>query len=96
MRRAATLLGTLAALAATGLALAAPASAARGQILLNGELIDNPNGCVNAESSPVTVDNWTTEYALVYEHPDCEGRVLAVVAPGAHTTQHHAHSVYVP
>ncbi|MEU9336504.1 hypothetical protein AB0D49_25580 [Streptomyces sp. NPDC048290] len=96
MRRAMTMLGTLAVTAgAMALALPSPAYAAHGRFVLNSQLFTNPSGCIEARSRPLSLQNQTNEYALVYDRPHCTGKVLAVVAPGGRTNQPSGSSVYV-
>ncbi|SDK30906.1 hypothetical protein [Nonomuraea jiangxiensis] len=96
IRAAATL--TAAALAATGfLAIGGTttASAAPGYIVLDGQRVNNPVGCHNGAFPPLTLDNHTTSIVLLYEKPDCRGRVIRGVNPGTSTTDIYAFSVYV-
>lgn len=96
MRRIATVLGALATAGMMALALPASASAAHGTLLLGGgQVVENPSGCINADIWPLTVQNRTNEYAIVYDGPDCSGRVLAVVPPGGRATEEFGASVFV-
>jgi len=79
MRRTMSALGTVAAAGLFAVIAASPASAANGMLLLNGEPHHDPNGCF--ETHPGTyVDNQTDQAAYIYEAPNCNGQVIAVVA----------------
>ncbi|MFJ5921847.1 hypothetical protein ACIQF6_04460 [Kitasatospora sp. NPDC092948] len=85
MRRRLTGVGLLAA--AGVLALAVPAQAATGVLVVNGVAHENPpRGCYST-TSPVTIENFTDSQVLVHAAANCQGPVTAEVAPGrsAHT-----------
>ncbi|MFI1017567.1 hypothetical protein [Streptomyces sp. NPDC020965] len=82
MRPILTAAGTLALAATMAIGLAAPASAAHGQLVLSGQVIENPSGCHAGQTRPLTVQNNTDEYVLVHAGPACDGEVLEVIAPG--------------
>ncbi|MER7849788.1 hypothetical protein ABTZ03_38295 [Kitasatospora sp. NPDC096077] len=70
-------------LAAAGLfALAVPAQAASGVLVVNGVPYEDPQrGCYPA-TSPVSVENFTDSTVLVHAAADCQGPVTAEVEPG--------------
>ncbi|MFE3504979.1 hypothetical protein [Kitasatospora sp. NPDC059160] len=64
------------------LALAVPAQAATGLLLVNGVPHENPQrGCYPA-TSPVHVANRTNTTVLVHSAANCRGPVTAQVEPG--------------
>ncbi|MFJ4188769.1 hypothetical protein [Kitasatospora sp. NPDC089509] len=71
-------------LAAAGLfAVAVPAQAATGVLVVNGVPHENPQrGCYPVPSSPVSVENFTTSVVLVHSAANCQGPVTAQVEPG--------------
>ncbi|MEV7599059.1 hypothetical protein AB0O91_16915 [Kitasatospora sp. NPDC089797] len=75
-------------LAAAGLfALAVPAQAATGVLVVNGVPHENPQrGCYPASRSPVSVENFTDVTVLVHAAADCRGPVTAQVEPGQSAT----------
>ncbi|MFB7911939.1 hypothetical protein ACFC1T_36450 [Kitasatospora sp. NPDC056076] len=63
------------------LALAVPAQAATGLLVVNGVPHENPQrGCYPA-TSPVLVDNLTNSTVLVHAAANCQGPVTAQVNP---------------
>ncbi|MFJ2866954.1 hypothetical protein [Kitasatospora sp. NPDC087314] len=80
-------IAALGMLAATGvIALAVPAQAATGLLVVNGVPHENPaRGCY-ATSSPVSVQNHTNSMVLVHAAANCQGPVTAEVEPGRSTT----------
>ncbi|MBV2156461.1 hypothetical protein [Kitasatospora sp. SUK 42] len=79
MRRRLTGVGLLAV--AGVLALAVPAQAATGSLVVNGVLHENPpRGCY-ATSSPVFIENFTDSTVLVHAAANCQGPVTAEVGP---------------
>ncbi|MBD0671550.1 hypothetical protein BU198_12765 [Streptomyces sp. CBMA156] len=70
-------------LAAAGvLALAVPAQAATGTLVVNGVVKQNPaRGCYPT-LSPVIVENLTDVAVDVYSAPNCQGTVTREVAAG--------------
>ncbi|MFF7359108.1 MULTISPECIES: hypothetical protein [Streptomyces] len=80
MRRYIAAIGTLAA--AAMVALAVPAQAATGLLVVNGVPHQNPpRGCY-ATSSPVSIQNYTYAPVLVHAASNCQGPVTAEVDPG--------------
>ncbi|MFD5462917.1 hypothetical protein ACFWIQ_08810 [Kitasatospora sp. NPDC127059] len=69
-------------LAAAGmLALAVPAQAATGLLVVNGVPHQHPaRGCYPA-SSPILIENFTDSTVLVHAAANCQGPVTAQVAP---------------
>ncbi|MFF4183737.1 hypothetical protein ACFYZ9_11155 [Streptomyces sp. NPDC001691] len=84
MRRRIAALGTL--VAAGVLALAVPAQAATGFLVVNGVLHENPGRGCYATSSPVSVQNHTNSVVLVHAAANCQGPVTAEVDPGQSAT----------
>ncbi|KDN82134.1 hypothetical protein [Kitasatospora cheerisanensis] len=80
MRRRIAAVGLL---AATGvLALAVPAQAATGVLVVDGVAQHNPaRGCYPTVS-PVVVENLTDATVDVYSAPNCQGTLMRSVAPG--------------
>ncbi|MFE2721579.1 hypothetical protein [Kitasatospora sp. NPDC059327] len=80
MRRRIAVVGML---AATGvLALAVPAQAATGVLVVNGVTHQNPaRGCYPS-LSPVLVENLTDATVLVHSAANCQGPVTREIAPG--------------
>ncbi|WP_188296962.1 hypothetical protein [Streptomyces sp. CBMA156] len=80
MRRRFAAAGMLAA--AGVLALAVPAQAATGTLVVNGVVKQNPaRGCYPT-LSPVIVENLTDVAVDVYSAPNCQGTVTREVAAG--------------
>lgn len=71
-------------LAAAGvLALAVPAQAATGALVVNGQAQENPRrGCYATPSPRVFVENFTDSPVLVHAAANCQGPVTAEVDPG--------------
>ncbi|MFJ7248872.1 hypothetical protein ACIQWA_31140 [Kitasatospora sp. NPDC098652] len=68
------------------LALAVPAQAAIGLLVVNGVPHENPQrGCYPA-TSPVAVENLTSSTVLVHSAADCRGPVTLEVGPGESAT----------
>ncbi|MET2714350.1 hypothetical protein ABXV03_01240 [Streptomyces harbinensis] len=86
MARILSVLGTLAATGALALGVSTPALAAHGQLIVPGQVFDNPSGCVAGPIWPQIVTNNTNEYAIIYDGPNCTGRVLEVVPPGGQSS----------
>ncbi|MEO3872106.1 hypothetical protein ABGB18_25100 [Nonomuraea sp. B12E4] len=87
-----------ATLAAAGLLAAGgttAASAVPGHIVLDGQGVKNPAGCYDGTRRPLTLDNHTATIVLLYEKPDCQGRVIRAVNPGTSTVEGHASSVHI-
>ncbi|MFF2373101.1 hypothetical protein ACFVUW_01785 [Streptomyces xiamenensis] len=80
--RLAAVAGLLAIAVGSGVGLAAPASAAHGELRGKHWFVTNPSGCVNVPELPLKVYNFTNEYALVYQNRDCTGAIAEVIAPG--------------
>ncbi|MFB4193160.1 hypothetical protein [Streptomyces carpaticus] len=74
--------GLVAIAVGSGVVLAAPASAAHGELRGKNWFAINPSGCVNVPELPLKVYNFTNEYALVYQDRDCTGAIAEVVPPG--------------
>ncbi|MEV7186256.1 hypothetical protein [Kitasatospora sp. NPDC093102] len=65
------------------LALAVPAQAATGVLVVNGVPRENPQRGCYATSSPVSIRNFTDSTVLVHAAANCQGPVTAEVAPGS-------------
>ncbi|MBZ6475689.1 hypothetical protein [Streptomyces griseocarneus] len=74
-------LGAMAATLALSFAIPGSASAASGQLVLNGRVFTNPSGCYRNLNAPLAVQNRTTTTAFVHSTPDCTGPARTV-APG--------------
>ncbi|MFJ9446162.1 hypothetical protein ACIRRH_30520 [Kitasatospora sp. NPDC101235] len=64
------------------LALAVPAQAATGVLVVNGVPKENPQRGCYATSSPVSILNLTDSTVLVHSAANCQGPVTAEVDPG--------------
>jgi hypothetical protein len=84
MRRRIAAAGLLAA--AGVFALAVPAQAATGVLVVNGVPHENPQRGCYATSSPVSIQNFTTTMVLVHAAANCQGPVTAEVDPGRSAT----------
>ncbi|MEU5432039.1 hypothetical protein AB0G73_01530 [Streptomyces sp. NPDC020719] len=84
MRRRIAGVGMLAA--AGVLALAVPAQAATGFLVVNGVPHQNPQRGCYATSSPVSLQNYTNSIVLVHAAGNCQGPVTAEVDPGQSAT----------
>lgn len=95
MRRIAVSLGSL--MAAVTLAFAVPGSAvaAEGVLVVNDAAYDDPSGCYDTDTRPLSVSNHTDETVLVFSEPGCSGEVIALVSPGESTVSEFGSSVYV-
>ncbi|MFF2077986.1 hypothetical protein ACFVXG_24915 [Kitasatospora sp. NPDC058162] len=79
MRR--RIVGTVLLAAAVMFALAVPAQAATGLLVVNGVPHENPQrGCYPA-TSPVSLENFTDSTVLVHSAANCRGPVTAQVGP---------------
>ncbi|MFI9273811.1 hypothetical protein ACIGXM_24330 [Kitasatospora sp. NPDC052896] len=96
MKRALHAAGVALTAAALCLTTAISASAATGQLVLDGKVINNPSGCYNSDRWPLFVDNRTDQPVLVFDGQNCQGRVLQVVDPGDDAVSVFGHSVQVP
>jgi hypothetical protein len=95
MRRIATVWGSLATAGALTLGLAGSAWAASGTLAINGQQYRDPSGCYNSDIWPLRVGNYTDTPAFVYDGPDCDGSVVAVVHPGDHQVNEQGQSVSI-
>ncbi|MFH8384504.1 hypothetical protein ACH4E7_26780 [Kitasatospora sp. NPDC018058] len=80
MRRRVAAVGLLAT--ASVFALAVPAQAATGVLIVNGVPHENPQRGCYATSSPVSLQNRTHSMVLVHAAANCQGPVTAEVDPG--------------
>ncbi|WP_049569969.1 hypothetical protein [Nonomuraea sp. SBT364] len=87
----------LAALAAAGAVLApiAPAHAAGGVLVIDGEPYFDPSGCYLGERRPLVVENHTDGPAYVFSSPYCDGDVVDVLLPGDSAVSEFGTSVFV-
>ncbi|MFH8514782.1 hypothetical protein ACH4CE_06600 [Streptomyces gelaticus] len=95
MRRALTAFGTLAAVAVLSVSVAQSASAATGDLIVNGQVHTSPSGCFNSDRWPLSVENRTNELALIFTGPDCSGLPIGVVLPGDSQVSEFGASVFV-
>ncbi|MCQ8771137.1 hypothetical protein [Streptomyces telluris] len=75
-------LGALAAALTISFTAPGPASAASGQLVLNGRAFTNPSGCYRNLNAPLSVQNRTRTVAFVHSSPDCTGPAQSVPAGG--------------
>ena len=71
------------------------ASAATGQLIIDGTTYNNPSGCYMVGTLPAQVQNHTNSIAYIYSTTNCTGFVIQVVSPGASTVDQFGYSVYV-
>jgi hypothetical protein len=95
MRRAATVLGSLAAAGVLALSLSGSAWAASGTLIINGRAYNNPSGCYNSDRWPLSVANHTDAPAVISEGQGCSGEQLDTVFPGDSTVSEFGGSVYI-
>lgn len=95
MRRVATVLAGLAAAGSLTLALAVPAWAAEGVLVINDEPHENPSGCYTVEPGHVSIINDTDKPASVHRTTNCSGRALVTLQPGQDTELPFARSVSI-
>jgi hypothetical protein len=96
MKRAMTLLGTLAAAGSIAVAVPALAHAAEGRLIINGTVYDNPQGCYDSNRWPLSVANMTAQPVVIYSGTGCSGEELRVLFPHEHTVSEFGQSVSVP
>ncbi|MEU9315296.1 hypothetical protein [Streptomyces sp. NPDC048295] len=95
MRRVLTAFGTLAAVAMLSVSVTQSAAAATGDLVINGKVHVNPSGCFDSDRWPLSVQNRTNEMVLIFDSPNCSGRVIAVVPPGSSQVSEFGASVFV-
>ncbi|MGW2112239.1 hypothetical protein [Streptomyces sp. NPDC001948] len=95
MRRVLTAFGTLAAAAVLSVSVTQSASAAQGNLVVNGTVHNDPSGCYSSNRWPLTVQNYTNELAVIFQGADCTGPILGVVAPGASEVSEFGGSVFI-
>jgi hypothetical protein len=96
MKRAVTLLGTLAAAGTIAVAVPGLAQAAQGWLGINGVVYNNPQGCYESGRWPLSVDNHTDQPVVIYSGPGCSGEPLRDVFPSEHVVSEFGRSVLVP
>ncbi|MFI9366236.1 hypothetical protein ACIG5E_35060 [Kitasatospora sp. NPDC053057] len=84
MRR--QIIGAVMLAAAGTFALAVPAEAATGLLVVNGVPHENPQRGCHPTSSPVSIQNHTNTMVLVHAAANCQGPVTAEVNPGQAAT----------
>ncbi|MYV98990.1 hypothetical protein [Streptomyces sp. SID3343] len=94
MRRPIAALGVLAAVGALCLTLPGAASAAPGELIVNGQVITDPSGCYPFGNPPLTVQNNTSAVAYVFSSSNCTGRA-EVVQAGDSIVSTNGHSVRI-
>lgn len=88
-------LGALAAAVLVTLAVPGSASAASGQLVLNGRTFtDPPPGCYRNLNAPLSVQNRTRTVAYIHSTPDCTGPAQSV-PPGGTYAASSGHSVRI-
>ncbi|KNB50495.1 hypothetical protein [Streptomyces caatingaensis] len=75
-------LGTLVTAVVVSLAVPGSASAASGELVLNGRTFTNPSGCYRNLDAPLSVQNRTRGVVFVHNSADCTGPARAVPAGG--------------
>ncbi|MEH6375299.1 hypothetical protein V7793_13330 [Streptomyces sp. KLMMK] len=75
-------LGALAAALTLSFTVPGSASAASGQLVLNGRAFTNPSGCYRNLNAPLSIQNRTRTVAFVHSSPDCTGPAEPVPAGG--------------
>ncbi|WP_326767165.1 hypothetical protein OG978_23880 [Streptomyces sp. NBC_01591] len=95
MRRVLTAFGTLAAAAMLSVSVTQSASAAQGDLVVNGTVYSDPSGCYPSDRWPLSVENYTNEPALIFGSADCSGPILGFVTPGSSQVSEFGGSVFI-
>ncbi|MCX5110115.1 hypothetical protein OOK13_16505 [Streptomyces sp. NBC_00378] len=95
MRRVLTAFGTLAAAAMLSVSVTQSASAAQGDLVVNGTVYSDPTGCYPSDRWPLSVENYTNDLAVIFQGADCSGPILGVVAPGGSEVSEFGGSVFI-
>ncbi|MFJ8850661.1 hypothetical protein [Streptomyces sp. NPDC102437] len=95
MRRALTAFGTLAAAAMLSVSGTQSASAAQGDLVVNGTVHSDPSGCYPSDRLPLTVENYTNDLAVIFQGADCSGPILGIVLPGSSGVSEFGGSVFI-
>ncbi|MFB7906113.1 hypothetical protein ACFC1T_06780 [Kitasatospora sp. NPDC056076] len=82
--------------AATLALTAVPATAATGDLAINGTTQTDPSGCYALDEGGSIIDNLTDRAVEIHSGADCGGEVLDTVAAGDDTRVTGAQSLYVP
>ncbi|MFJ3439511.1 hypothetical protein ACIPMU_39120 [Streptomyces cyaneofuscatus] len=82
-RRLATTLGALAATVMLGAAAPSAAQAANGQLIFDGNTIQNPTGCIDVPPGTM-IHNFTDAHLQVFSERGCTGDVVGFVPQSAH------------
>ncbi|MFJ7245018.1 hypothetical protein ACIQWA_10240 [Kitasatospora sp. NPDC098652] len=83
---------TAAALALTSV----PATAATGDLAINGTTQTDPSGCYALDGTASVVDNLTDRAAEIHSGADCSGEVVEVIAAGDDSRVTGAQSLFIP
>ncbi|MEU2128423.1 hypothetical protein [Streptomyces sp. NPDC018352] len=95
MRRVLTAFGTLAAAAMLSVSVTQSASAAQGDLVVNGMVYSDPSGCYPSNRWPLTVENYTNDLAVIFQSADCTGPILGIVRPGSSEVSEFGGSVFI-
>ncbi|WP_327305935.1 hypothetical protein OG730_22590 [Streptomyces sp. NBC_01298] len=95
MRRPTTTLGTLAAAAVLTLGLGGSAHASTGELVINGQPIHDPTGCV-LHNGPAAVTNHTDSPVFITSGRWCTGAVIGVIHAGETRFAPFAANILVP
>ncbi|MET8540914.1 hypothetical protein ABZW03_09690 [Kitasatospora sp. NPDC004799] len=96
-RRTATVLGAW--LAAVALAVSVPntAYAAKGVLIIDGAVHQDPSGCITlGDFVPPVVTNYTDQLVQVWTGVDCSGRIETLIVPDRTYAVIAGRSVFVP
>ncbi len=97
MRRAATVLGSLAMAGSLALGLSGSAWAAQGTLRVSGNTYTNPReGCYTGLFWPLSVENETNTTVFAFSDERCQGDFIGPVGPGSSQVFEFGGSVYVP
>lgn len=95
MRRVLTAFGTLAVAAMLSVSVTQSASAAQGDLVVNGMVYSDPSGCYSSNRWPLTVENYTNDLAVIFQSADCTGPILGIVRPGSAEVSEFGGSVFI-
>lgn len=73
-----------------------PATAATGDLAINGTTRTDPSGCYALDGAASIVDNLTDKAAEIHSGADCTGDVLEVIQAGDDSRVTGAQSLFIP
>ncbi|MBD0696003.1 hypothetical protein [Streptomyces sp. CBMA123] len=73
-----------------------PATAATGDLAINGTTHTDPSGCYALDENASVVDNLTDQGAEIHSGADCTGEVLDVIPAGDDSRVTEAQSLFIP